>query len=158
MIQVLIAKGTEHTFENIDSACTSQSGPSETCRKPHTICALQIKTQHFQKTLTNLLINGSKIRLRRLPEKALSEFDYYMDTHKLRITVSNMKNANSEQELLAMRDTILQNLGSLPPVPSVQFAPIAPKHDLVRIPRLCHRRTLCPSLGMVLEASELRMF
>lgn len=87
----------------------------------------------------------------------MSEFDYYMDTHKLRITVSNMKNANSEQELMAMRDTILQNLGSLPPVPSVQFAPIAPKHDLVRIPRLCCCRTLCLLLGMVLEASELRM-
>ncbi len=30
-----------------------------------------------------------------LPEKALTDFVYYMDTHKLRITVSNMKNANT---------------------------------------------------------------
>ena len=81
-----------------------------------------------------------------------------MDTHKLRITVSNMKNANSERELLAMRDTILQNLGSLPPAPSVQFAPIAPRHDLVRIPR---RRRQSHTLGALLitgvEPSELRM-
>jgi len=69
-----------------------------------------------------------------LPEKALAEFDYYMDTHKLRITVSNMKNANSEKELLTMRDTILANLGSLPPAPSVQFAAVPPKYEIGDLP------------------------
>ena len=31
----------------------------------------------------------------RIPEVAYREYDYYMDTHRLRIAVSNMKNANT---------------------------------------------------------------
>lgn len=68
----------------------------------------------------------------RLPEKALEEFDYYMDTHKLRITVSNMKNANTQSQLMSMRDSIIQNLSALPAVPSVPFAEVPPPTSLVR--------------------------
>jgi hypothetical protein len=88
---------------------------------------------------------------RRLPEKALEEFDYYMDTHKLRITVSNMKNANTQAQLLSMRDHIIQNLSSLPHVPSVPFAEVPPPHSTVRA-ESCpgalpfENKPLCPSL------------
>ena len=66
-----------------------------------------------------------------LPDKALSDFDYYMDTHKLRITVSNMKNANTVAQLESMRDTVLQNLSQLPPAPSVPFTRPPPKYQVV---------------------------
>ncbi|KAK9823172.1 hypothetical protein WJX72_000831 [[Myrmecia] bisecta] len=63
-----------------------------------------------------------------IPESALQEFDYYMDTHKLRITVSNMKNANSRDKLEHIKTTVLQNLSQLPAVPSVPFQPRPPQH------------------------------
>ena len=54
-----------------------------------------------------------------------------MDTHKLRITVSNMKNANTVAQLQSMRDTVLQNLSQLPPAPSVPFTRPPPKFQVV---------------------------
>ena len=76
-----------------------------------------------------------------LPEKALSDFDYYMDTHKLRITVSNMKNANTVAQLESMRDTVLQNLSQLPPAPSVPFTRPPPKYQVVSLPSCCQLPT-----------------
>ena len=68
----------------------------------------------------------------RLPEAALSDYDYYMDTHKLRISASNMKNANSRAELERIKTTVLQNLSQLPAAPSVAFMQTAPLHVKVR--------------------------
>ena len=70
---------------------------------------------------------------RRLPEAALSDYDYYMDTHKLRISASNMKNANSRAELERIKTTVLQNLSKLPAVPSVGFQDAPPLHEKVSL-------------------------
>ena len=91
-----------------------------------------------------------------LPEKALSEFDYYMDTHKLRITVSNMKNANTVAQLQSMRDTVLQNLSQLPPAPSVPFTRPPPKYQVVSLPqpRLLHRSKWPPLCSISMWTSK----
>ena len=52
-----------------------------------------------------------------LPESSYAEYDYYMDTHKLRIDVSNMKNQNSRAELDEKLAAVLQQLSELPPAP-----------------------------------------
>ena len=65
-----------------------------------------------------------------LPEKALDEFDYYMDTHKLRIATSNMRNANTREALESIKRTVLANLSKLPAAPSVQIGEQAPEHRL----------------------------
>lgn len=70
----------------------------------------------------------------RLPESAYREYDYYMDTHRLRIAVSNMKNANSRERLDEIRTTVLANLSQLPPAPSAQMQVAPPKTELVRRP------------------------
>ncbi|GFR46630.1 hypothetical protein Agub_g8235 [Astrephomene gubernaculifera] len=57
-----------------------------------------------------------------LPEKALDSFNMYMDTQRLRIAVSNMKNANDRQELEEIKTAVLEHLSRLPPVPSAQMA------------------------------------
>lgn len=69
-----------------------------------------------------------------IPEAALREYDYYMDTHKLRIQVSNMKNGNTRESLDRIRTQILANLAELPPVPSAHMAPRPPKHELPELP------------------------
>lgn len=69
-----------------------------------------------------------------------------MDTHKLRITVSNMKNANTVAQLETMRDTVLQNLSQLPPAPSVPFTRPPPKFQVVRSLQPMHYRVLPPQL------------
>ncbi len=61
-----------------------------------------------------------------LPTKALSNYDYYMDTHRLRISVSNMKNANTREELELIKATVLKNLSDLDAAPSAQLAPRPP--------------------------------
>lgn len=53
-----------------------------------------------------------------LPDAALAEYDYYMDTHKLRIATSNMRNANTRDALESITRAVLINLGKLPPAPS----------------------------------------
>ncbi len=74
----------------------------------------------------------------RIPDSALSEYNYYMDTSKLRITVSNMKNANSRAELERIKTTTLENLSKLPAAPSVPFESRPPALATVRLrPRPC---------------------
>ena len=61
-----------------------------------------------------------------LPATALAEYDYYMDTHKLRIAVSNMRNANTRDALEHIQRTVLANLSRLPPAPSVPIQEAVP--------------------------------
>ena len=68
----------------------------------------------------------------RLPMEALSEYDFYMDTHRLRISVSNMKNANTRDKLEAIRVSVLSNLSKLPAAPSAPLAPRPPSNFRVR--------------------------
>ena len=68
----------------------------------------------------------------RIPEVAYRDFDYYMDTHRLRIATSNMKNANTRERLDEIRTTILQNLKELPAAPSAQMQVAPPKTEMVR--------------------------
>ena len=49
-----------------------------------------------------------------------------MDTHRLRISVSNMKNANTREELELIKATVLKNLSDLDAAPSAQLAPRPP--------------------------------
>ncbi len=63
---------------------------------------------------------------------AYRDYDYYMDTHRLRIAVSNMKNANTRERLDEIRTTCLQNIALLPPAPSAQMQVPPPKTELVR--------------------------
>ena len=70
--------------------------------------------------------------LHRLPGAALAEYDYYLDTHRLRISVSNMKNTNSRASLEHIKATVLANLSQLPPAPGAQFASRPPVHVRVR--------------------------
>ena len=56
-----------------------------------------------------------------IPESALKEYNYYQDTSKLRIQVSNMKNANTREDLDKIIQTCLQNLQRLPAAPSASF-------------------------------------
>jgi histone deacetylase 1/2 len=60
-----------------------------------------------------------------LPESSYADYDYYMDTHKLRIAVSNMQNKNTKERLEELRTTVLEQLADLPPAPSAQMA-VAP--------------------------------
>lgn len=53
---------------------------------------------------------------RRLPEASLREYDYYQDTHRLRISVSNMKNMNTKEELEEIKRRVIEHLSQLPPV------------------------------------------
>lgn len=56
-----------------------------------------------------------------LPTAALAEYNYYLDTQRLRIQVSNMKNSNTRDELDAIKTAVLQHLSQLPAVPSAQM-------------------------------------
>ena len=49
-----------------------------------------------------------------------------MDTHRLRISVSNMRNANTRQQLEHIKLTVLRNLGAMDAAPSAQLAPRPP--------------------------------
>eukprot|EP00798_Chlamydomonas_sp_ICE-L_P022386 gene22386-29493_t len=61
-----------------------------------------------------------------IPEAALNEFNYYLDTQRLRIEVSNMKNANTREELEEIKLAVLQHLCTLPPVPSAHMQYVPP--------------------------------
>ncbi|GAX76784.1 hypothetical protein CEUSTIGMA_g4230.t1 [Chlamydomonas eustigma] len=68
-----------------------------------------------------------------LPETALKDYNYYLDTQRLRIAVSNMKNTNTREELEEVKIQVLQHLANLPPVPSAQMAerpPLRERNDL----------------------------
>ena len=69
--------------------------------------------------------------------QALREFDYYADTRKLRITVSNMKNANSREQLEAIKTMVLQNLGRLNSAPGAAIAPVPAQHPQVTALAFC---------------------
>ncbi|PSC69941.1 histone deacetylase [Micractinium conductrix] len=69
-----------------------------------------------------------------IPERGTVGYDYFMDTHKLRIAVSNMKNANTRESLDRIRTTVLENLSVMPPAPSAQMAPVPPKHEMPDLP------------------------
>ena len=69
-----------------------------------------------------------------LPTKALSNYDYYMDTHRLRISVSNMKNANTREQLEHIKQTVLRNLSAMDAAPSAQLAPRPPAFVKVGAP------------------------
>ncbi len=65
-----------------------------------------------------------------LPESSYAEYDYFMDTHRLRIETSNMKNANTREELENIKTSVLEQLKDLPPAPSAQMAPKPPKQKV----------------------------
>ncbi|KAK9845660.1 hypothetical protein WJX84_005953 [Apatococcus fuscideae] len=69
-----------------------------------------------------------------LPTGALREFDYYADTRKLRITVSNMKNANSREQLEAIKTVVLQNLSRLNAAPGAAIAPVPAQYQQAEKP------------------------
>ena len=86
----------------------------------------------------------------RLPTEALSEYDFYMDTHRLRISVSNMKNANTREKLEEIRVTVLNNLSKLPAAPSAPMAPRPPSNFRVpHRPPTVARRTQTESSSVV---------
>jgi hypothetical protein len=64
-----------------------------------------------------------------LPESTYEEYDYYMDTHRLRIAVSNMKNQNSLQDLDKKLAAVLQQIAELPAAPSAHMAVPPPKME-----------------------------
>lgn len=49
-----------------------------------------------------------------LPESALDEFNFYLDTQRLRIAVSNMKNANQRPELEDIKVRMLAGGRAMP--------------------------------------------
>ncbi len=63
--------------------------------------------------------------------QALKEFDLYDDTHRLRITVSNMKNGNSRKKLEEIKTSVLKALSNIAAAPGAQFAPVPPRHQIV---------------------------
>lgn len=66
----------------------------------------------------------------QLPDSALREFDLYDDTHRLRITVSNMKNGNSRKKLEEIKTSVLKALSNIAAAPGAQFAPVPPRHQI----------------------------
>jgi len=62
-----------------------------------------------------------------LPEQAMAEYNYYMDTGKLRIQTSNMRNANTKDYLNKLRIEMLKNLSKLPSAPSAQMRHVPDK-------------------------------
>ena len=55
----------------------------------------------------------------------------YDDTHRLRITVSNMKNGNSRRKLEEIKTSVLKALSNIDAAPGAQFAPVPPRHQIV---------------------------
>jgi hypothetical protein len=47
----------------------------------------------------------------RLPDSALGQYNYYLDTQRLRIAVSNMKNSNTPEELEKIKQQVRTALG-----------------------------------------------
>ena len=73
----------------------------------------------------------------RLPLAALDNTDYWLDTHKLRIMVSNMENSNSRAQLEHIRNTVLDNLGKLGAAPGAAFSEKPPAQPLVHVSIIC---------------------
>ena len=117
----------------------SDVAPSASSRHQRCIRAHLAVSQHYvQDTVARHARPDTNKLSCRLPTEALSEYDFYMDTHRLRISVSNMKNANTRDKLEAIRVSVLANLSKLPPAPSAPLAPRPPSNFRVRprsIPR-----------------------
>jgi histone deacetylase 1/2 len=69
-----------------------------------------------------------------IPEEAYAEYDYYMDTHRLRIQVSNMENTNTRPELEKLRSTVLEQLSRLPAAPGAMLAARPPRAEAEEAP------------------------
>lgn len=80
----------------------------------------------------NLACSFDTMHAHRLPTSALQEYNYYYDTHSLRINVSNMRNMNTRDQLESTLAAVLQNLAHIEAVPSVQIQHTAPGHVKVR--------------------------
>eukprot|EP00803_Ostreobium_quekettii_P006739 evm.model.scf_462.1 EVM.evm.TU.scf_462.1 scf_462:1241-5962(-) len=65
-----------------------------------------------------------------IPDSALQEYNYYMDTGRLRIHQSNMKNANSQEHLETIRNRALDNLSRLPAAPGAPISERPPLHEV----------------------------
>ena len=65
-----------------------------------------------------------------LPESSYEEYDYFMDTHRLRIETSNMKNSNTRAYLEELKTNILEQLRELPPAPSAHMVTKPPKQEM----------------------------
>lgn len=65
-----------------------------------------------------------------LPESSYEEYDYFMDTHRLRIETSNMKNSNTISYLEEIKTSILEQLRELPPAPSAHMVAKPPKQEM----------------------------
>jgi histone deacetylase 1/2 len=100
---------------------------SRAVSKVRTHTLTRFTTQHTHKHFLSLSF------FRSLPESALDQYNYYLDTQRLRIAVSNMKNANAKEELEELKVKVLQHLSQLPAVPSAQMAyrpPLRERGDL----------------------------
>lgn len=64
----------------------------------------------------------------RIPESALREYNYYMDTGRLRIETSNMRNANTPEHLEMIKNRCLENLSRLPAAPGAPMEDRPPHH------------------------------
>lgn len=64
----------------------------------------------------------------------LADYNYFMDTQRLRIAVSNMKNANVPEELERICTLVLQNLSQMPAAPSAQFTQQPAPHKKPEMP------------------------
>ena len=82
--------------------------------------------------------------------EALRHYDYYMDTHRLRISVSNMKNANTREQLEVIKKTVLENLAQLAAAPSAQIAPRPPSLIRVCFPTLILEDFIDPHPDVIL--------
>ena len=65
-----------------------------------------------------------------LPESSYEEYDYFMDTHRLRIETSNMKNSNTVAYLEELKTSVLEQLRELPPAPSAHMVQKPPKQEM----------------------------
>eukprot|EP00210_Caulerpa_lentillifera_P006066 g5796.t1 len=64
-----------------------------------------------------------------IPASGLTQYNYYMDTGKLRILTSNMRNANTKEDLEQVKQKILQNLSRVTGPPGVPIQEVPPLHS-----------------------------
>lgn len=64
-----------------------------------------------------------------IPQSALQQYNYYMDTGRLRIHTSNMKNANTREHLEMIKNQCLENLSRLPAAPGAAMTERPPLNE-----------------------------
>ena len=115
-------------------------------------CYIQLGIQPL---MTNNNYWSLQLMLLPLSLQALKEFDLYDDTHRLRITVSNMKNGNSRKKLEDIKTAVLKGLNNIAAAPGAQFAHVPPRHQIVSFAHLPPPTPLplplCPLLVQVLD-------